>query len=91
MIREQPGLRGEPLSENTQRPPAATGCLRDPPGVPMNAVRWNQPRIGTLPMNTSVPDPSRRMKSDYLIKAPLSARMKVDETKRFRIPSGSVD
>lgn len=41
-------------------------------------------------MNTSVPDPSRQMKLDYLVRVPLNACMKVDETKSFRIPRGSL-
>lgn len=30
------------------------------------------------------------MKVDYLVKSPLNARMKVDETKDFKIPRGSL-
>jgi hypothetical protein len=43
-----------------------------------------------FPMNTYEPGPSGQMKLDYRVKAPLNARMKVDETKDFKIPRGSL-
>lgn len=96
-FREQPpSLGGGPLSENTQRPPAPTGCLRDPLALPGTmffgiSLASAAPCVRlTLSMNTSAPGPSGPMKLDYLVKVPLNARMKVDETKDFRISRGSL-
>src|ERR1700751_2271713 len=43
-----------------------------------------------LPMNTSVPRQLRRMKLNYRVKVPLSARTNIDARTILRIPRGSL-
>jgi hypothetical protein len=43
-----------------------------------------------LPMNTSAPSQIRPIKLNYRVKAPLSARTKIDAPTSVRIPRGSL-
>lgn len=43
-----------------------------------------------LPMNTPVPDRVGQMTLNYRVKAPLSARTKIDAPTGFRIPRGAL-